>query len=141
VFTLPVLTAVAIAIDGTGGLAAAAAAWSTLISAGVPMLAGYLIEHVGIVSLGWLGIASTIAAGLALHAVDLRRHPHASTLGLVRSIGLLRPASASLRLSWSILGNLPIPSCIPVLRELVRPEIRPAALRTGNSAPVLFREE
>jgi hypothetical protein len=72
VFGIPFLTAVAIEIDASGGLAAAAGGWSTLIGAGVPMLAGFMIEHGGFASLGWLAVVSTLCAAWALYAVDLR---------------------------------------------------------------------
>ena len=72
VFSIPFLTAVAIALDGSGGLAAAAGGWSTLIGAGAPMLAGYLIERGGFASLGWLALATTALAALALHSVGGR---------------------------------------------------------------------
>ena len=72
VFGIPFLTAVAIEIDATGGLAAAAGGWAALIGAGVPMLAGFMIDHGGFASLGWLAVVATVCAAAALYAVDLR---------------------------------------------------------------------
>jgi predicted MFS family arabinose efflux permease len=70
VFGIPFLTAVAISIDASGGLAAAATGWATLIGAGVPMLAGLMIDHGGFASLGWLAVVATLMAMWALRAVD-----------------------------------------------------------------------
>jgi predicted MFS family arabinose efflux permease len=69
VFGIPFLTAVAIDIDASGGLAAAATGWATLIGAGVPMLAGFMIERGGFGSLGWLAVAMTLFAAWALRSV------------------------------------------------------------------------
>ena len=70
VFGIPFLTAVAISIDASGGLAAAATGWATLIGAGVPMLAGLMIDRGGFGSLGWLAVVATLCAMWALRAVD-----------------------------------------------------------------------
>jgi len=72
VFSIPFLTAVAIALDASGGLAAAAAGWSTLIGAGVPMLAGFMIDHGGFAGLGWLAVVATLCAAWALYSVEKR---------------------------------------------------------------------
>jgi predicted MFS family arabinose efflux permease len=80
VFSTPFITAVAVAKDRTGGLAAALSGWSTLLSAGAPAMAGLLVRHGSYASLAWVALAGTAVSAGALALVRMpppeavRRH-------------------------------------------------------------------
>ncbi len=66
VFVGPFLTALAMNVDGTGGLAAAIMGWSTLISSLAPAVSGVFVEGEQFHRLIWLVLASTLAGVVVL---------------------------------------------------------------------------
>ncbi|MBP6878660.1 MAG: MFS transporter [Phenylobacterium sp.] len=74
-FTMPFLTALAIARDRSGGLAAAATSWSMLIGAGAPALAGYLVRGGVYQNLAWLAVGGAVMSCVALSFVRSDQTP------------------------------------------------------------------
>lgn len=70
VFTTPFIVAVAISQDRSGGLAAAATGWSTLIGAAAPTLAGWMVGAGHYSNLAILALAATLLALGALALTD-----------------------------------------------------------------------
>jgi hypothetical protein len=76
VFTTPFIVAVAISQDRSGGLAAAATGWSTLIGAAAPTLAGWMVGAGHYSNLAILALTATL---LALGALALTKRNPVST--------------------------------------------------------------
>ncbi|BCP54875.1 hypothetical protein K32_34920 [Kaistia sp. 32K] len=74
VFVGPFLTALAMKVDGTGGLAAAIMGWSTLISSLAPAVSGRLVEGDQFDRMIWLVLASTIVGVVVLARGKLVAH-------------------------------------------------------------------
>lgn len=66
VFCSPFITAVAMSLDRSGGLATAAGGWSTLTAAGAPSIAGWLVRSGHYGNLAVLALAATVLSVGAL---------------------------------------------------------------------------